>query len=60
MSNYAILDIETDMLYGTFTNLGTVQVVKNALTKFTENETRFSIIKFEYVTFHSMFEEVDE
>lgn len=60
MSNYAILDIETDTLYGTFTNLGTVQVVKNALAKFTEEETRFSIIKFEYVTFHSMFEEADE
>lgn len=60
MTNYAILDIETDMLYGTFTNLGTVQVVKNALAKFTEEETRFSIIKFEYVRFHSLFEEVDE
>lgn len=50
MSIYAILDIETDTLYGCYTMLGIAKVVKAALDNMYEIETRFSIIRFEYIT----------
>ena len=50
MSNYAILDIETDTLYGCYSMLGIAKVVKAALDDMYENEARFSIIRFEYIT----------
>ena len=50
MSNYAILDIETDTLYGTFSLPGIAKVVKAALDDLYESRTRFSIIRFEYIT----------
>lgn len=50
MSIYAILDIETDTLYGCYSMLGIAKVVKASLDNMYEIETRFSIIKFEYIT----------
>ena len=50
MSNYAILDIETDTIYGTYSMLGIAKVVKGALDDYYESQTRFSIIRFEYIT----------
>ena len=50
MSIYAILDIETDTLYGCYSMLGIAKVVKAALDDMYEIETRFSIIRFEYIT----------
>lgn len=50
MSIYAILDIETDTLYGCYSMLGTAKIVKGALTDFYNSQTRFSIIRFEYIT----------
>ena len=47
---YAILDIETDTLYGCYSMLGIAKVVKAALDDMYEIETRFSIIRFEYIT----------
>lgn len=50
MSNYAILDIETDTLYGCYSMLEIAKVVKAALDDMYGIETRFSIIRFEYIT----------
>ena len=50
MSNYAIIDIETDTICGTYSMLGTAKVVRDALTDFYDSQTRFSIIRFEYIT----------
>ena len=46
---YAILDIETDRLYGCFVDLGTAHVVLQALKEKYKVTTRFSIIAFEYI-----------
>ena len=50
MSIYAILDIETDTLYGCYSMLGIAKIVRDALTDFYDSQTRFSIIRFEYIT----------
>lgn len=50
MSNYAIIDIETDTICGTYSMLATAKIVRDALTDFYDNQTRFSIIRFEYIT----------
>lgn len=50
MSNYAIIDIEMDTICGTYSMLGTARIVKDALTDFYDSQTRFSIIRFEYIT----------
>lgn len=49
MSNYAIIDIETDTIYGCYSMLGTAKTVRDALTDFYDQPTRFSIITFEYI-----------
>lgn len=49
MTNYAILDIETDTLYGVFSTLTVATEVKHALTSYFANETRFSLIKYDYI-----------
>ena len=46
---YAILDIETDRLYGCFVDLGTANVVLKALKERYKVTTRFSIIAYEYI-----------
>ena len=50
MTIYAILDIETDRLYGCFMDLGTAHVVLQALKEKYKVTTRFSIIAFEYIS----------
>lgn len=50
MTNYAIIDIETDTIYGCYSMLGTAKIVKHALSDLYDNPTRFSIISFEYIT----------
>lgn len=47
---YAILDIETDRLYGCFVDLGTAHTVLRALNEKYRTSTRFSIIAYEYIT----------
>ena len=46
---YAILDIETDRLYGCFVDLGTANVVLKALKERYKVTTRFPIIAYEYI-----------
>lgn len=48
MSNYAIMDMESDTIYGCYSMLGTARIVKEALNDLYDNPTRFSIITFEY------------
>lgn len=50
MTNYAILNIETDTVFGTYSMLGIAKIVKGALDDHYESRTRFSIIRFEYIT----------
>ena len=50
MNNYAIIDIETDTIFGCYSMLGTAKTVRDALSDFYDNATRFSIISFEYIT----------
>ena len=50
MNNYAIIDIETDTICGTYSMLATARAVRDALTDFYHSQTRFSIIRFEYIT----------
>lgn len=50
MSNYAIIDIETDTICGTYSMWGTVKLVRDALADFYDSQTRFSIIRFDYIT----------
>lgn len=49
MTIYAILDIETDTLYGCYSMLGIAKVVKAALDDMYDSQTKFSIIRFEYI-----------
>lgn len=46
---YAILDIETDRLYGCFMDLEIARVVLQALKERYKVTTRFSIIAYEYI-----------
>lgn len=46
---YAILDIETDRLYGCFVDLGTAHVVLTALREKYKVTIRFSLIAYEYI-----------
>lgn len=50
MNNYAIIDIESDTICGTYSMLATAKMVRDALTDFYDSQTRFSIIIFEYMT----------
>lgn len=49
MTNYAILDIESDAVYGAFSDVTVARVVRDALSAFFDTETRFSLIKYEYI-----------
>lgn len=50
MSDYTIVDFETDRLYGFYKDIEVARVVLDILSKTYDSQTRFSIIRFEYIT----------
>lgn len=51
MSDYTIIDFETDRLYGFYKDIGVARVVLDSLSKTYDTKTRFNLIKVEFMDF---------
>ena len=51
MSDYTIIDFETDRLYGFYKDIEVARVVLDILSKTYDTKARFNLIKVEFMDF---------